>query len=50
MESRLQRLKLETPVTEQHNERLENNKENAANKLAAEAAADSEVSGVIKLY
>ncbi|XP_044054735.1 uncharacterized protein C1orf112 homolog isoform X2 [Siniperca chuatsi] len=40
-ESRLQRLKLELAVIEQHNERLEN-KENASNKLAAEAVADSE--------
>uniref|UniRef100_A0A8D0D445 Fignl1 interacting regulator of recombination and mitosis n=1 Tax=Sander lucioperca TaxID=283035 RepID=A0A8D0D445_SANLU len=37
VESRLQRLKLETAVIEQHNERLENNKENASNKPAAEA-------------
>lgn len=47
VESRLQRLKLETALIEQHNERLENNKENAANKLAPDAVADSEVSGVI---
>ncbi|XP_054458654.1 uncharacterized protein C1orf112 homolog [Anoplopoma fimbria] len=42
VESRLQRLKLETAVIEQHNERLEVNKENASNKLSAEAVADSE--------
>ncbi|XP_039666561.1 uncharacterized protein C1orf112 homolog [Perca fluviatilis] len=42
VESRLQRLKLETAVIEQHNERLENNKENASNKPAAEAVAHSE--------
>ncbi|XP_059197361.1 FIGNL1-interacting regulator of recombination and mitosis [Centropristis striata] len=41
VESRLQRLKLETAVTEQHNERLENDKEKTSNKPAAEAA-DSE--------
>lgn len=46
VESRVQRLKLETAVIEQHNERLENN-ENASNKVAAEPVADSEVSGVI---
>lgn len=49
VESRLQRLKLETAVIEQHNERLENNKKNASDKLAADAVADSEVSGVIEL-
>lgn len=42
VESRLQRLKLETAAIEQHNERLENNKENSLNKLAAEAVANSE--------
>uniref|UniRef100_UPI003AAD2BB8 FIGNL1-interacting regulator of recombination and mitosis n=1 Tax=Centroberyx gerrardi TaxID=166262 RepID=UPI003AAD2BB8 len=42
VESRLERLKLETPVIEQHNESLETNKETVANKLDAEAAADSE--------
>ncbi|XP_029905383.1 FIGNL1-interacting regulator of recombination and mitosis [Myripristis murdjan] len=42
VESRLDRLKLETPVIKQHNERLETKKETAADKLAAEAAADSE--------
>lgn len=47
VESRLQRLKLETAVIEQHNERLENNKKNASDKLAADAVA--EVSGVIEL-
>ncbi|KAF7657876.1 hypothetical protein LDENG_00021100 [Lucifuga dentata] len=41
-ESRLKRLKLETPVIEQHNERLESNKEDAANKPAAEDVDDSE--------
>ncbi|XP_070764656.1 FIGNL1-interacting regulator of recombination and mitosis [Enoplosus armatus] len=40
VESRLQRLKLEMAVIEQHNDRLENNKENACNELAAEAVAD----------
>ncbi|XP_068447473.1 FIGNL1-interacting regulator of recombination and mitosis [Clinocottus analis] len=42
VESRLQRLKLETVVIEQHNERLEMNNENASNELSAEAVADSE--------
>uniref|UniRef100_A0A667Y607 Fignl1 interacting regulator of recombination and mitosis n=1 Tax=Myripristis murdjan TaxID=586833 RepID=A0A667Y607_9TELE len=36
VESRLDRLKLETPVIKQHNERLETKKETAADKLAAE--------------
>ncbi|XP_029284943.1 FIGNL1-interacting regulator of recombination and mitosis isoform X2 [Cottoperca gobio] len=36
--SRLQRLKMETEVIEQHNERLENNKGNASDKPAAEAS------------
>lgn len=48
VESRLERLKLETPVIEQLNERLENNKANVSNKLAAEAVADSEVSNIIE--
>uniref|UniRef100_A0A8P4KEF3 Fignl1 interacting regulator of recombination and mitosis n=1 Tax=Dicentrarchus labrax TaxID=13489 RepID=A0A8P4KEF3_DICLA len=43
-ESRLQRLKLETAVIEQHNEKLENNKENASNNLAADTVVDSEPS------
>lgn len=47
VESRLDRLRLETPVIKQHNERLETKKETAADKLAAEAAADSEVSGIV---
>uniref|UniRef100_A0A8C2YVG4 Fignl1 interacting regulator of recombination and mitosis n=1 Tax=Cyclopterus lumpus TaxID=8103 RepID=A0A8C2YVG4_CYCLU len=34
VESRLRRLQLETAVIEQHNERLEMNKENASNKLS----------------
>ncbi|KAM9357562.1 FIGNL1-interacting regulator of recombination and mitosis [Symphorus nematophorus] len=42
VESRLQRLKLETAVIEQHNEKLENNKEKACDKPAADAVADSE--------
>ncbi|KAM6939208.1 FIGNL1-interacting regulator of recombination and mitosis [Lycodopsis pacificus] len=44
VESRLQRLKLETAVIEQHNERLEMNTGNAPNTLSAEAVADSEPS------
>lgn len=47
MELRLQRLKLETSVIEQHNEKLEN-KENVHKKTAAEAVADTEVSNIIK--
>ncbi|XP_074524313.1 FIGNL1-interacting regulator of recombination and mitosis [Halichoeres trimaculatus] len=42
-ESRLQRLKLQTAVIEQHNERLQNDTvENSSNKVAAPAAADPE--------
>ena len=53
VESRLQRIKLEKVVIEKHNERLESDKENASDRitaetLAAEAVADSEVSGVTK--
>ncbi|XP_070816561.1 FIGNL1-interacting regulator of recombination and mitosis [Chaetodon trifascialis] len=36
-ESRLQRLKLETAVIEQHNEKLENYKENASNEQSADS-------------
>lgn len=46
MESRLERLKSEAIVILQHNERLESNKEDGANKLAAEALNDSEVSAI----
>ncbi|KAM7388316.1 hypothetical protein PAMP_024502 [Pampus punctatissimus] len=42
VESRLKRLKLETQIIVQHNERLENNTVNVSNRLAAEASADSE--------
>ena len=49
VESRLNRLKLESAVIEQHNEKLENDKENASNKQAADTVVDSEVSDVIKL-
>ncbi|XP_070688210.1 FIGNL1-interacting regulator of recombination and mitosis [Pempheris klunzingeri] len=42
VESRLQRLKLETVLIKQHNKRLENDEENTSKKLAAEAVADSE--------
>lgn len=45
VESRLQRLKLESAVIDQHNKRLEK----ASNKQAADAVVDSEVSDVIKL-
>ncbi|XP_029938585.1 FIGNL1-interacting regulator of recombination and mitosis isoform X2 [Salarias fasciatus] len=41
--SRLQRLQQERPTIEQHNEKLELNKENASNKRAAEASVDSEL-------
>lgn len=41
-ESRFKRLKLETPVIEEHNEKLEYNTDNVPNKLAAEAIADTE--------
>lgn len=46
-ELRLQRVKLETSVIEQHNEKLEN-KEDVHNKPAAEAVAETEVSNIIK--
>lgn len=45
METRLKRLKMETTVIEQHNERLESNKETASKKSAAEVNGDSEVRG-----
>ncbi|KAK2835605.1 hypothetical protein Q5P01_016089 [Channa striata] len=41
VETRLQRIKLETPVIEQHNEKLES-RENVSDKLAAEAVSDTE--------
>lgn len=47
-ESRLQRLKMETPEIEQHNNKLENTEQNVSNKQAAEVVADSEVSSIIK--
>lgn len=43
VESRLKRIKLEATVIEQHNNKLENQKENVGNKLTANAV-DSEVS------
>ncbi|XP_029355907.1 FIGNL1-interacting regulator of recombination and mitosis isoform X2 [Echeneis naucrates] len=43
-ETRLQRLKVETPEIEQHNMKLENVEENVCNKQAAEAVSDSEPS------
>ncbi|XP_039984627.1 uncharacterized protein C1orf112 homolog [Xiphias gladius] len=43
-ESRLQRLKMETPEIEQHNNKLENTEQNVSNKQAAEVVADSEPS------
>uniref|UniRef100_UPI0037E7D3AB FIGNL1-interacting regulator of recombination and mitosis n=1 Tax=Semicossyphus pulcher TaxID=241346 RepID=UPI0037E7D3AB len=42
VETRLQRLKLQTAVIGQHNERLENNKETVSNTPAAAAVADPE--------
>lgn len=52
VESRLQRLKVETAAVEQHNERLENSRENTSDKPAADAVSDSEVSDIVmlKLY
>ncbi|XP_034438529.1 uncharacterized protein C1orf112 homolog isoform X2 [Hippoglossus hippoglossus] len=41
-ESRLQRLKVETSQIEQHNEKLENNKDNVCHKQAEEPVAESE--------
>ncbi|KAM9385013.1 FIGNL1-interacting regulator of recombination and mitosis isoform 2-T3 [Pholidichthys leucotaenia] len=41
-ESRLERLKQETQITEQHNEKLECNDKNDSNKLTVEDVADSE--------
>nr|XP_020503268.1 uncharacterized protein C1orf112 homolog [Labrus bergylta]XP_020503269.1 uncharacterized protein C1orf112 homolog [Labrus bergylta] len=40
--SQLQRLRLQTVVIEQHNKRLENNKESASDKVAAQVIADPE--------
>ncbi|KAM3876153.1 FIGNL1-interacting regulator of recombination and mitosis [Diretmus argenteus] len=42
VETQLERLKLETPVIEQHNERLETNEITIVNTSAAEMAVDSE--------
>ncbi|XP_054860296.1 uncharacterized protein C1orf112 homolog isoform X2 [Amphiprion ocellaris] len=42
VESRLQRLKQEALVIQQHNEKLENNKENVFNKPAADTVEDTE--------
>uniref|UniRef100_A0A3P8UF09 Fignl1 interacting regulator of recombination and mitosis n=1 Tax=Amphiprion percula TaxID=161767 RepID=A0A3P8UF09_AMPPE len=42
VESRLQRLKQEALVIQQHNEKLENNKENVSNKPAADTVEDTE--------
>ncbi|KAM7410030.1 hypothetical protein PAMA_001479 [Pampus argenteus] len=42
VESRLERLKIETLIIERHNERLETNTVNVSNGLAAEAVVDSE--------
>ncbi|KAG7230827.1 hypothetical protein INR49_019641, partial [Caranx melampygus] len=42
VESRLQRLKMETTEIERHNDKLENNTENISNKEATEVVADSE--------
>lgn len=48
-ESRLERLKLETPVIQQHNERLDNNNVNISNKLTAEEDANLEVSSIVEI-
>uniref|UniRef100_A0A3Q1FSJ5 FIGNL1 interacting regulator of recombination and mitosis n=1 Tax=Acanthochromis polyacanthus TaxID=80966 RepID=A0A3Q1FSJ5_9TELE len=42
VDSRLQRLKQETLVIQQHNETLENNKENVSNKPTADTVEDTE--------
>lgn len=46
---RLQRIKQEVAVIEQHNEKLEKQEENVLNKESANSAADQEVCDVIKI-
>ncbi|XP_034002212.1 uncharacterized protein C1orf112 homolog isoform X2 [Trematomus bernacchii] len=47
VESRLQRIKLEKVVIEKHNERLESDKENASDRITAEAAAETLAAEVV---
>lgn len=49
VDSRLQRIKLEVAVIEQHNEKLEKQEENVLNKESANSAADQEVCDFVKM-
>lgn len=49
-ESRLQRIKLEAAVTEQHNSRLESQQENNSDKETCKTNEDSEVCNVCLKY
>lgn len=46
LESRLQRIKLEAAVTEEHNSRLESQQENNSDKETCKTSEDSEVCNV----
>lgn len=50
LESRLQRIKLETAVIEQHNSRLENQKDENSDKETCKTGRDSEVCNVYLKY
>lgn len=50
MESRIQRIKLEAAVVEQHNSRLESQQENNVDKETCRASEDSEVCNVCSKY
>lgn len=50
LESRLQRIKLEAAVTEQHNSRLERQQEINSNKVTCKTSEDSEVCNVCLKY
>lgn len=50
LESRLQRIKLETAVIEQHNSRLENQKEENSHRETCQTGKDSEVCNVCLKY
>lgn len=49
VDSRLQRIKQEAAVIEQHNEKLEKQEENVLNKESPNSAADQEVCDVIEI-
>lgn len=50
LESRLQRIKLETAAIEQHNSRLENRKDENSDQEACKTGSDSEVCNVCLKY